>query len=159
MNSMSEEQQKYQQDVGTLLHNLLFSYQKSLKTILGKGAESFVDPTIQLLLNIDREDNLKLVSSDTLEEALTNFAAFLEKSGVVKECNWKKTGYEKYVFNVHDCLWAKCLHKTIQPKDVVCPFGLVAMAIYKRYMKGTVNERESFYLSNGSETILEPLLT
>ena len=152
-------QQKYQQDIGNLLHKLLFSYQKSLKTILGAGAESFVDPTIQVLLNIDEEDHLKIVHSDTIEVALTRFGTFLEQSGVVKECTWKKTGPEKYVFTVNDCMWAKHLHKTIQPKDVVCPFGLVAMAIYKRYMLGTINERESTYSQNGSETTLEPLLT
>ena len=155
---MSEEQ-KYMLDIGTLLHNLLFSYQKSLKNILGTGAEIFVDPTINLLLNMDQENNLKIVNSNTLEEALTNFGTFLEKSGVVKECNWKKTEEEKYVFNVRECVWAKHIHKTIQPKDVVCPFGLVAMALYKKYTKGTVNNRESKYLYNGTETALEPLLT
>lgn len=159
MTSLSEEQQKYLQDIGTLFHNLLFSYQKSLKLILGEGSKSFVDPVIKVLLNIDEEDNLKLVSSNTLKEALTTFAEFLEKSGVVKKCTWEETGVEKYVFRVYDCVWAKCLHKTIEPRDVICPFGLVAMAIYKRYLKGSVKEHESNYYSNGSETVLEPQLT
>src|SRR4030066_1226459 len=155
---MSEEQ-KYMMDIGTIFHNLFFSYQKSLKNVLGTGSEIFVDPTINLLMNSEDEDRLKLVSSPTLEEALKNFGDFLVKSRVIQSYDIKKTDEEKYAFKINDCVWAGHIHKTIQPKDVVCPFGLVAMALYKKFTGNTLNERESNYYSNGSETTLEPLET
>ena len=155
---MSEEQ-KYMMDIGTILHNLFFSYQKSLRNTLGTGAEVFVDPTINLLLNIEEEDRLKLVSSRNLEEALKNFGDFLVKSKVVKSYGIEKTGKEKYAFKIKECVWDRHIHKTIEPKDVVCPFGMVAMALYKKFTGNTVNESESTYYSNGSETTLEPFQT
>ena len=153
------EEQKYMMDIGTIFHNLFFSYQKSLKNVLGTGSEIFVDPTINLLMNIEDEDRLKLVSSPTLEEALKNFGDFLVKSKVIQSYDIEKTGEEKYAFKVNDCVWAGHIHKTIQPKDVVCPFGLVAMALYKKFTGNTLNERESTYYPNGSQTTLEPLQT
>ena len=144
-------------DIGTIFHNLLFSYQRSLKNVLGTGSEIFVDPTINVLLNIEEEDRLKLVSSKTLEEALQNFADFLVKAKVAGACSFKKAGDDKYAFKVNDCIWANHIHKALNPKDVVCPYGLVAMALYKKFKGNKVNERESTYYSNGSETTLEPL--
>jgi hypothetical protein len=144
-------------DIGTILHNLFFSYQKSLKNVLGTGAEVFVDPTI--LLSIEEEDRLKLVSSKCLDEALRTFGDFLVKSRVIQSYDVEKTDEERYAFRVNGCVWARHIHKTIAPKDVVCPFGLVAMSLYKKFTGNTVNERESNYYSNGSETALEPLKT
>jgi hypothetical protein len=153
------EEQKLMLDIGTIMHNLLFSYQKSLKSVLGTGSEVFVDPTINLLLSIEEEDRLKLVSSNSLDEALRNFGDFLVKSKVINSYDVEKTNEERYTFKVNNCVWARHIHKTIQPKDVVCPFGLVAMALYKKFTGNTVNARESNYYSNGSETTLEPLKT
>jgi len=138
------------------MHAVFFAYQKTLKNLLNSGSAIFVDPIINLLLKIEDEERLKLVNSETLEEALQNFGNFLVKAKVIKACNIEKMNEDKYVFTVEDCVWAGHIHRTIQPKDVVCPFGLVAMALYKRYTGGTVNDKESTYYANGSETVLEP---
>lgn len=151
------DEQRYMLDIGTIFHNLLFAYQKSLKNVLSSGSEIFVDPTINLLLQIEEEDRLKLVSSKTLDEALQNFADFLIKAKVVGACSFEKIGKDKYTFKVDNCIWAGHIHKKLEPKDVVCPYGLVAMALYKKFTGNTVNDRESTYYSNGSETTLEPL--
>src|SRR4030066_1105736 len=94
---MSEEQ-KHMMDIGTILHNLFFSYQKSSKKILGTGSEVFVDPTINLLLTIEEEDRLKLVSSPTLEEALKNFGDFLVKSKAIHSYNGEQTCEQQNAF-------------------------------------------------------------
>src|SRR3990172_12629759 len=100
---MSEEQ-KYMMDIGTILHNLFFSYQKSSKKILGTGSEVFVDPAINLLLDIEEEDRLKLVTSKSLEEALKNFGDFLVKARVVQSYEVEKTGEETFAFRVNGCV-------------------------------------------------------
>jgi len=151
------EEQKYMMDIGTIFHNLLFAYQKSLKNVLSSGSEIFVDPTINILLKIEAEEQLKLVNTKNLEEALKNFADFLVKAKAVGDATIEKLGEDKYVFKVHDCVWGEHIHKRLEPKDVVCPYGLVAIALYKRFTGCTVNDRESTYYSNGSETVLEPL--
>jgi hypothetical protein len=153
------DKQECMANIGTIFHNLLFAYQKSLKNILNSGSEIFVDPVINLLLQIEEEEKFKLVNSKTLEEALQNFADFLVKAKVVRASSFEKMGDEKYIFRVEGCIWANHVHKMLNPKDIICPYGLVAIALYKKFTGNKVNDRESRYYSNGSETTLEPLAT
>lgn len=149
----------YMMDIGTIFHNLFFAYQKSTKSTLGSGSEIFVNPTLDLLLHIEVQEHLKLVNSKNLETALTNWASFLVKAKVVGKANFTKIGQDKYVFKVEDCIWAKHIHKELEPKDVTCPYALVAMALYRKFKSHAVNERESQYTPNGCETVLESLPT
>lgn len=157
---MSEDPSyNYMMDIGTIFHNLFFAYQKSTKTTLGASSEIFVNPTIDLLLHIEGQEHLKLVSSKNLEEALTNWANFLVKAKVVGNACFAKIDKDKYTFKVEECIWARHIHKELEPKDVTCPYGLVAMALYRKFKGRAVNERESKYNPDGCETLLEALPT
>jgi len=50
-------------DVGTLLHNLLFAYQKAVTGVLGEGQEVFYHPTIDILLKIEEDTKLKIITA------------------------------------------------------------------------------------------------
>ena len=142
-------------DIGTIYHNLLFSYQRSLKTYLGSGSGIYIHPTLDHLLRMEEEGGLKLADSKTLEEALTAFSGFLVRGKIVKACNFEKIGEDQYVFKVEDCIFAPKVHSQVNLKDVTCPYGMVAMALYKKFKGQIANERESEYHANGTETILE----
>ena len=144
-------------DVGTLLHNLLFSYQKAAKGILGSGQEVFYHPTIDLLLKVETNSNLKLVSAQTLDEALTNYSTFLTRAGVMRNFKVNKNENCKYTVAVEGCVWASHIHHELGPKDVICPWAMIAMAIVQKFKGERLTETESKYLPDGSETIIEPL--
>jgi hypothetical protein len=150
------EEYTYMLDVGTLLHNLLFSYQKNVKTVLGSGSEIFTHPTLRTLLNIEDRTKLKLVNSKTLEEAMANFSQFLVNARVAKECGFKKVG-DRYSFKVDGCIWARHIHNELKPTEVSCPYALIAMALYQKFIGQAPKITASTYLSEGTETIIEPL--
>ena len=144
-------------EVGAVYHSLLFSYQRGLKRYMGERANSFVNPAIEHLLEMDKDGILRLEESKTFEEAVFAFTNFLSRSNMVKNCNLKKVNDFKYVFRVEGCIWSGKVHtRQVSLKDVTCPYALVAMALYKKYMGIVSGENESEYFSNGTETILEP---
>jgi len=54
-------------DVGTLLHNLLFSNQQASTSVLGDSQEVFYHPTIDVLPKIEGDMKLKIMTAETLE--------------------------------------------------------------------------------------------
>jgi hypothetical protein len=144
-------------DVGTLLHNLLFSYQKATTEVLGDGHEVFYHPTIDLLLKIEEHAKLELVSAKTLDEALTNFSTFLAKAQVLQNFTFKKDNDGKYTVTVEGCVWANYIHKELKPKDVICPWAMIAMAIVQKFKNVRLEETKSNYSSDGTQTVIKPL--
>jgi hypothetical protein len=143
-------------DVGTIYHNMLFSYQRSLKLHLGSRSAIYVHPTLEHLLRMEEEGGLKLADSKTFEEAVSAFCDFLAKGKIVRSCYLEKIEENKYVFRVEGCIWSGKVHTQVNLKDVTCPYAMVAMALYKKFKGQVANERESEYFYNGTETILEP---
>ncbi len=144
-------------DVGTLLHNLLFSYQKATKQVSGDGHEVFYHPTIDLLLKIEERAKMKFVTANTLDEALTNFSSFLVKAQVLKNFAYKKSENGKYTVSVEGCVWASHIHRELEPDNVICPWAMIAMAIVQKFEVERLKENGSNYLPDGSVTVLEPL--
>ena len=144
-------------EVGTVYHNLFFSYQRGLKRYMGPRANHYINPTIEHLLEMDEEGGLKLEKSKTFEEAVSVFTDFLVRSKIVDYCTLKTVNSGKYVFRVEGCIWSGKVHNPeVNLKDVTCPYALVAMALYKKFKGVVSNENDSEYFSNGTETILEP---
>ena len=144
-------------EVGTLYHNLLFSYQRGLRFHLGERSNMYIHPAISHLLEMDEEGGLKLKSSKTFEEAVASFTDFLARSKTVRQCSLENVGEDKYVFRVEGCIWSGKVHnRHVSLNDVTCPYALVTMALYKKFKGLAVNEAESEYFSNGTETIIEP---
>ena len=144
-------------DVGTLLHNLLFSYQRAAKEVLGDGHEVIYHPTLDLLLKIEERAKLKLVSAKTLDEALANFSTFLVKAQVLKEFGYSKSEDGKYTVFVNGCVWALHIHRELEPENVICPWAMIAMALVQKFEVERLKENGSKYSPEGSETVIEPL--
>ena len=155
-NTLSDEL-KEQLNIATLFHGLLFAYQKTARNILGSGSEVFVQPTLDILARISEKQDSWLFKHHSMEEAANAFLNMLLKAKAIKSFCFKKTGREKYVLNIDGCVWAKHIHKELQPRDATCPYALVIMAIYRKYSGEKVEETESRYMEEGTETEIRPL--
>lgn len=145
--------------IATLFHGLLFAYQKATKEMLGSGWEAFVHPTLEILARIDERSGSRLVRAKSLEEAMGSFSDMLLRLKAVKKICFEKIGKDKYLLKIDGCAWAKHVHEELKPKDVTCPLALVVMAIYKRYTGNKVEETESKYFAEGTETVIRPFPT
>ncbi|MEM3880999.1 MAG: hypothetical protein QXD19_04555, partial [Candidatus Bathyarchaeia archaeon] len=63
-------------DIGTLLHNLLFAYEKAVKEVVGSGKAVFIHPTLEILKKIDEKRGLGLMKGKNLDEAWSNLSNF-----------------------------------------------------------------------------------
>ena len=141
-----------QMSVATLFHGLLFAYQKATKEILGSGCEVFLHPTLEILEKISGAGDPQLSTCENLEEAVNAFSNMLHKANVVENLSLTKIEPERYLLKVQGCAWARHIHRQLEPKDVTCPMALVVMAMFKKCIGDKVEETESHYLEDGTET-------
>jgi hypothetical protein len=145
-----------QLDVGTLFHSLLFAYQKAVRDALGSGCEAFVHPMLATLRKIDEKRGSKLLKCESLDEAFAALSGFMLKTGAVKGFSFRRKGKE-FVLRVDGCAWASHIHEELKPKDVTCPYALIAMAIFEKYTGEKPEETESKYFADGTETEIKAL--
>jgi hypothetical protein len=146
-------------NIGTLFHCLLFAQQKAIRDALGSGSEAFVQPMLEILAKVAMEGDVKIFEFENVEEAVASFSKMLVDSGIVKNVNFRKTGQNRYLLKVEGCAWAKHIHKELEPKDVTCPFALIVMAMHRKYSREKVEETDSKYLADGTETEIRPLFS
>lgn len=141
-------------DMPTFFHTILFAYQKRLKDILGSGEAVFVHPILETINLIEKKKGLNLIQGKTLDEIYENFSKQLEKSKVVKKAWFEKLGLEKYMLNIEGCAFAEPAHDLLKPKDVACPFALMAMAIFQSVVGKKVKVTDSEFTSDGTKTLI-----
>ena len=139
----------------TFFHTILFAYQKKLKQILGSGEAIFVHPVLDTITIIEKEKQYKFIEGDNLDEVFENYANELMKSGAAKDAFIEKLGHEKYKLCVDGCSYSEHVHDLIKPKDVACPYALIAMSLFQQKTGKKVKYSESMFSSTGAETIIE----
>lgn len=144
-------------DIPTFFHTILFAYQKKLKDILGSGEAIFVHPILDTITIIEREKGLNLIKGETLDEVFENFANELKKTKIVAEATFKQIDTNKYMFTIDGCIFAEHAHDLLKPKDVACPYALIAMAMFQSVTGKKVNPTESVFTEKGADTIIEEL--
>ena len=145
------------QDIGTLLHGILFAYQKSLKKVLGTGDAIFVHPILDIIQTITKKTGVNLIKGRDIAEVFENLSEIMPTSGIVKEFRFEKLGPKRYILHVNGCVWAPHIHEELDPADVVCPYALIAMAIFQKTTKTKIKVADSVYTKTGTKTIIEPL--
>jgi hypothetical protein len=145
-----------QLDIAELFHGLLFAYEKAARNVLGSGCEVFVQPTLEILQKIYDKKGLKLFQGKSLDEAVASFSKMLLEAKLVKRIGFDRIGQDKHLLKIDGCAWAKHIHRELKPKDATCPLALIVMAIYRKYLGEKVEEAESKYLAEGTETIIKP---
>jgi len=141
-------------DMPTFFHTILFAYQKRLEDILGSGEVIFVHPVLETISLIEKEKGLNLIQGETLDEIYENFSKQLVRSKVVKKAWFEKLGPERYVLHVEECAFAGFSHSLLKPKDVICPFALIAMSIFQSVVGRKVKVSDSEFTIDGTKTLI-----
>jgi len=146
-----------QLDIGTLLHGILFAYQKSVKDILGTGSAIFVHPVLSIIKRINKRSGVNLIKGRNIDEVFENLSKLMQTTGLVKEFRFEKLSPERWILHVDGCVWAPHIHNELKPKDVTCPYALIAMSIFEDVLKGKVKVADSEYSKDGTKTRIELL--
>jgi hypothetical protein len=141
-------------DMPTFFHTILFAYQKRLKEILGSGEAIFVHPVLETISLIEKEKGLNLIQGETLDEIYENFSKQLLKTKIVEKALFEKLAPKKYVFHVEGCAFGKFSHDLLKPKDVICPFALIAMSIFQSATGKKVKITDSEFTPDGTKTLI-----
>lgn len=141
-------------DVPTLLHTILFAYQKKLKQVLGSGEAIFVHPVLDTINRIDKEKGINSIKGDSIDEILDNFGKDLVASNFYKKAWFEKIGPRRYKFCIEGCMFAEQVHHLLEPKDCACPMAFVAMALYSKKTKRRVKLTDSEFTDDGSVTLI-----
>jgi hypothetical protein len=144
-------------DIGTLLHGILFAYQKAVNDILGTGSAIFVHPILNIIKRINERAGVNLIKGRNIDEVFENLSKVMPTTGIVKEFRFEKLASAKYILHVDGCVWAPHIHEELEPRDVTCPFALIAMSIFEEVLKGKVKVADSEYFKDGTKTRIELL--
>lgn len=145
-------------DIGTLLHGILFAYQKTTKDTLGTGAAIFVHPVLNIIKEISKKSGVNLIKGNDIDEVFENLSKVIPTTGLVKGFRFEKLSPNTYILHVSECVWAPHIHNELSPEDVTCPYALVAMSIFEEVSKCKVKVADSEYAKDGCRTRIEPLL-
>lgn len=144
-----------QSDVGALFHSVLFAYQKALRDVLGEVSSSIITGrTVPIIEKIIGKASPGLVQAEDMDEALKKFADLLMASELAGRADVKKEG-EKYILDIYGCVFAGHVHDMLDPKDVTCPWGIIAMSIAQKTNKQKVKMALSKFSPEGSRTPIE----
>jgi hypothetical protein len=145
------------EEIAVLMHELLFAYQKSMKKILGSGAAVFLHPTLDVINGIHKQTRKNLFAGKDIDAAFETLSKTFSNSGIVKEFRFEKIEPTKYVLHINGCIWAPHIHNCLKPKELICPFALITMAVFQNVTKNKVKTVDSEYLENGSRTEINAL--
>lgn len=151
------EERLEEAEVGTLLHGMLFAYQKSAKDILGTGSAIFVHPVLDIIKRISKRTGVNLIKGRNIDEVFGNLSEVMPTTGIMKEFRLEELAPKRYILHVNGCVWAPHIHEELKPRDVTCPFALIVMAIFEEVLEGKVKVADSEYYKNGTTTIIELL--
>lgn len=144
-------------DIGTLFHCILFAYQKAMKDILGTGSAVFVHPGLKTVARISEKQGINLIEGETIDEVFDNLSKLIEGTKIIGEFRFERLASEKYILHIDECVWAPHIHAELKPKDVTCPFALLAMSISEKVLNGKVKVADSEYFKTGTRTRIELL--
>ena len=112
----------------------------------------FFQPTLGIINKINKQAQISLSESTNIDEAFDVLSKSFLNSEIVKEFRFEKIAPTEFVLHVRGCVWAPHIHNSLKPKDLTCPFALIAMAVYENITKTKVNPADSEYLEDGSRT-------
>jgi len=116
-----------------------------------------VHPVLETAARISEKQGINLVEGEGIDEVFDNLSRLVEETGFLKEFRFEKLAPEKYVLHIDGCVWASHIHAELKPKDVTCPFALLAMAVFEKVLNGRVRVADSEYFKTGTRTRIEML--
>jgi hypothetical protein len=127
-----------------LFHSLLFAYHKKMREFSGPDAAASVLPFLEVYL--DRSDYTRFTEAEDFDaiDILENFGELLVESHLIQSYEVLRTK-EGLRFAVRGCVFARKVHGLLDPRDVSCPFGMLASSlIEKKYGKSVADVLSTF---------------
>ncbi len=145
--------EKFQQlDLAAMFHSLLFAYQKTLGDVMGtKATQALLPRVTSYLEKAGATTALGSIRSRNPEEALKQFGELLVRSGMVGEVS-VHSAEGGFQFVVKHCMFAEHVHELLQPRDVTCPYALLAMFLVKKNTGREVEDSLSAFSKTDSHT-------
>ncbi|MCP8313291.1 MAG: hypothetical protein H3Z53_02805 [archaeon] len=155
------ERRLAQSDISVLFHSVLFAHQMALRNNLGEIPSAVITTkVVPIIEGMIEKDFPELANAENTDDALKKFIDLLRASGFVLRANIEKDG-EKYILNIDGCVFGGHVHPMLKPKDVTCPWAILAMSIIqKRSILQKINNRRvkmnlSEFSPSGSKTLIE----
>jgi len=121
-----------QLDAAALFHSVLFAYQKALGDVLTTNTAQIVLPRMMPYLDrIRAHTEFKSIENEDPERTLRQFGDLLVRSKLAANVEVEKTK-KGFVFAVKGCVFAGHIHKMLDPRDVTCPYGIIAYYLAER---------------------------
>ncbi len=147
-------------EIGSMLHALLFAYEKVFLNFYGKEETKklysyLIDELIPVLYD---ERDLIIDKSLSVEENMKRFECFLSNESYIKGLSIKKISDNKYIIDVEECTFAKGgIHDTLEMKGGSCPYALLVAAVLTSVENSDqyIKVGESEYTKTGSRTYLD----
>jgi hypothetical protein len=146
-------------EIGSMLHALLFAYEKVFLNLYGKKETKelfsyIIDELIPVLYD---ERDLIIDKSLGVEENMRRFECYLSNDSYVRGLKINKVSDKKYVIEMKECSFAKQgIHSTLEMKGGSCPYALLVAAVLTSVEDPDqyINVGESEYTEEGSKTYL-----
>lgn len=138
-----------------LFHSLLFACQRGLMESAGGEATRKLLPFVREYLERSGISGLlDETETDDPVDLLENLGEALAESNLIQSYEAMRT--EKGLdFAAKGCVFAKKVHASLDPRDVTCPYGMLAIAIIEKRFGRCVNKAISTFTPSDSETSIE----
>lgn len=117
-------------ELASMLHGLLFAYEKVFINLYGDDARQLYPYIIdELSCILHGGDNPVIDEEKSLEENIERFIEFISNEEYLKDISLERDD-GRYVFKVGSCTFAKSgVHEILKVKEGVCPFGLMMASL------------------------------
>lgn len=160
MNDCNGVKKMTEAELGSMLHALLFAYEKVFLNFYGKEETKklfsyIIEELVPILYN---ERNLVIDKSLGVNENMKRFECFLSNEAFMKGLRIEKISDKKYIIHLDECSFAKGgIHETLEMKGGSCPYALLFAAVMTSMDNSDlyIKVGESEYTEVGSKTELE----
>lgn len=145
-------------EMASLMHGLLFAYQKVFINLYGNDARQLYPYIMEELSNILHTGDDPIIDTNkSIEENVDRCISFLSNEEVLKGLKFTKTDGNGYIFEVGECSFGSSgVHEILKMEGGICPFALVvATCLTELSPNEFVNINASNFDEKGSKTHLE----
>jgi Lrp/AsnC family transcriptional regulator for asnA, asnC and gidA len=150
-----------QPEIGSLMHGLLFAYQKVFMNLYGNDARELYPYVVEELSNILIAGDEPIIDpSLTDEENVNRCISFISNDDYLKDLKLtKKDG--GYVFEVGECTFGHSgIHDILKMEGGICPFALyIGTCLTQLKPNESININPSDFDEKGSKTHLDVVRT
>jgi len=149
-----------QAELASLMHGLLFAYQKVFINIYGNDARELFPYIMEELSNVLHTGDDPIIDpGKTFDENMDRCLSFISNEEFLKDITLTKKGDNRYLFEIGECSFGESgIHELLKMEGGICPFALfVASCLTELNPNESVNISPSDFDEKGSKTYLDTI--